>query len=454
MRSPSSAEYRKQYGNAAFASANSMLASRRRENPSRGRHRDRRQHRPSRVLRDLLGPGDAAARARDRLLRLLRGSLCCPQRRRRRSSTTSRPSTRGTSARLPAGTVINLPFITPPTTALLALPFTALDPGTAFRVWSLIELCSWVSPSGSPSVPGRGLPGSDAAARLATLLIALAAGGTYAFLLLGQIDGIAALGLAAAYAAWRRDRSASAGFWLALAFAATKPHLAVGLGIWLLARRDWRALGGAAAGCAVAAAVSLALVGPAGLAGFVSALGFAAGNTPGASTLGFPGLVASWLGGGTDAVVVGLAGSLVALARVRRARIALAWQPGDAGGLARGRRGAFAACVTASPAPRPRDPGPGIRVVPGARRRGRRETVAGAVLHPPDRGVGGAGSADARRHRECSDSTARQARSPCVCSASASRRFMVPTSLTRAGPAARTALAQSGSGRGAGGSTA
>ena len=30
---------------------------------------------------------------------------------------------------LPAGTIINLPFITPPTTALLALPFTALDPG-------------------------------------------------------------------------------------------------------------------------------------------------------------------------------------------------------------------------------------------------------------------------------------------------------------------------------------
>ena len=135
-----------------------------------------------------------------------------------------------------------------------------------------------------------------AAPRAATLLVAVAAGGTYAFLLLGQIDGIAALGLAAAYAAWRKDRSAAAGFWLALAFAATKPHLAIGLGIWLIARRDWRALAGAAAGCAVVAAVSLALVGPAGIGGFVSALGFAVGNTPGASTLGVPGLVASWFG--------------------------------------------------------------------------------------------------------------------------------------------------------------
>ncbi|MGA8666534.1 MAG: glycosyltransferase family 87 protein, partial [Candidatus Dormiibacterota bacterium] len=207
---------------------------------------------------------------------------------------------------LPAGTVINLPFITPPTTALLALPFTVLDPGTAFRVWSLVELlllalAVWIAIRAGPwpSRLGR-------APRAATFLVAVAAGGTYAFLLLGQIDGIAALGLAAAYASWRTDRPAAAGFWLALALAATKPHLAIGLGIWLIARRDWRALAGAAAGCALAAAVSLALVGPSGIAGFVSALSFAVSNTPGASTLGLPGLVASWLGGGGIPMAIGL----------------------------------------------------------------------------------------------------------------------------------------------------
>jgi hypothetical protein len=215
---------------------------------------------------------------------------------------------------LPAGTVINLPFITPPTSALLALPLTLLDPGTAFRVWSLIELillalAVWIAIRAGPWPSSSGH-----SPRVATALMALAAGGTYAFLILGQIDGVAALGLAAAYMAWRKDRPAQAGFWMALAFAATKPHLAIGLGVWLIARRDWRALGGAVAGCAVVAAVSLVLVGPGGLGGFVSALGFAAGNTPGASTLGIPGLVASWLGGGTVAVVVGLAGSLLALA--------------------------------------------------------------------------------------------------------------------------------------------
>jgi len=116
---------------------------------------------------------------------------------------------------LPPGTVINLPFITPPTTALLALPLTVLDPGTAFRVWSVIELillalAAWVAIRAGPWPSG-----SSRAARSATLLMATAAGGTYALLLLGQIDGVAALGLAVAYAAWRKNRPAAAGFWMA-----------------------------------------------------------------------------------------------------------------------------------------------------------------------------------------------------------------------------------------------
>ena len=214
---------------------------------------------------------------------------------------------------LPAGTIINLPFITPPTSALLALPFTALDPGTAFRAWSLLELvllalAVWIAIRAGPW-PERREPGG----RFSVLLMAIAGGGTFAFLLLGQIDAIPALGLAAAYAAWRNGRSATGGFWLGCAFAATKPHLAVGLAVWLIARRDWRALAGALAGCAVVAAVSVALVGPAGVSGFISALGFAYGNTPGSSTLGLPGLVTSWLGGGAAAGAIGLTGSVAAL---------------------------------------------------------------------------------------------------------------------------------------------
>jgi hypothetical protein len=356
-------------------------------------------------------------------------------------------------ALLPPGTVINLPFITPPTTALLALPFTVLDPGTAFRIWSLVELlllalAVWIAIRAGPwpSRLGR-------APRVATFLVAIAAGGTYAFLLLGQIDGIAALGLAAAYAAWRTDRSAAAGFWVALALAATKPHLAIGLGIWLIARRDWRALAGAAAGCALVAAVSLALVGWSGMAGFVSALSFAVSNTPGASTLGLPGLVASWLGGGAIPMAIGIAGSLIALtgcgvlgARSRR-------RPGA---LEASLAGAAALSLVASPHLLPHDlvilapafawcaaraaaveigPWPGlasIRVIAGWAVLGVLTLVdtGNAAPAPPGRivplGLIGVGVA----------------------------ALMIPALTARAANAGRVALAQSGSGRGTGGSTA
>ena len=247
---------------------------------------------------------------------------------------------------LPPGTVIDLPFITPPTTALLALPLVALDAGTAFRVWSLLELAIlvlavWIAIRAGPwSLPHLRGP------RAAVLLMAVAGGGTYAFLLLGQIDGITALGLAAAYAAWRKDRRAPAGFWLGLAFGATKPHLAIGLAIWLLARRDWRALAGAVAGCAVVAAVSLMLVGPAGIGGFVSTLGFAYGNTPGTSTLGIPGLVASWLGGGALPAAIGIIGSVIALAGCA---LLGARSRGSVTGLEASLAGAAALSLVASP---------------------------------------------------------------------------------------------------------
>jgi hypothetical protein len=352
---------------------------------------------------------------------------------------------------LPAGTVINLPFITPPTTALLVLPLTVLDPGTAFRVWSMIELILlalgvWVAIRAGPWPPLIGR-----APRTATIMIAVAAGGTYAFLLLGQIDGLTALGLGAAYAAWRKDRPGAAGFLMALAFAATKPHLAIGLGVWLLARRDWRALAGAAAGCALVALVSLALVGPSGIAGFASALSFAAGNTPGASTLGVPGMVASWLGSG--AVMIGLAGSVIALAGCV---LLGARSRGRPGALEASLAGAAALSLVASPHLLPHDlvilapafawcmaraaatesatwPGLAtIRVIAAW-------TVL-AVLTLVDTG----NAAPAPPGRLV----------PLGLLAIGIAALLTTASRTRAGNPSRVALAQSGSGSGAGGSTA
>ena len=356
-------------------------------------------------------------------------------------------------ALLPPGTVIDLPFITPPTTALLALPLTALDPGTAFRVWSLIEaillaLAVWIAIRAGPW-PSR----TGRTPCVATALMAMAAGGTYAFLLLGQIDGVTALGLAAAYAAWRRNRPAVAGFWMALAFAATKPHLAVGLGIWLIARRDWRALAGAAAGCAVVAAVSQGLVGPSGVSGFVSALTFAVGNTPGSSTLGIPGLVASWLGSGAFAVAVGIAGSLIALAACG---LLGARSRGRPGSLEISLAGAASLSLVASPHLLPHDlvilapvfawcaaraaateaapwPGPATIRIIGA-------WAVLAVVTLVDTG----NAAPAPPGRLV----------PLELLGIGITALVIPASRTRAGSARRAALAQSGSGSGAGGSTA
>ena len=277
-----------------------MLASRRRENPSRGRHRGRRQHRPSRVLRDRLGPGDPAARARHRLLGLVRGGTRCSAAATGAQLYDQQVEHARHLTLLPPGPVINLPFITPPTTALLALPFTALDPGTAFRVWSVIELLLLAS-GGLDGDPGRAVAVRVGRPARASPRCSWRwpAGGTYAFLLLGQIDGIAALGLAAAYAAWRRDRSGArrllAGAGVRRDQAAPRDRarrLARSPGVtgarsparpraapWSPpCRWPWSARPGSAASCRPWASPH--------------------GNTPGASTLGIPGLVASWLGSG------------------------------------------------------------------------------------------------------------------------------------------------------------
>jgi Glycosyltransferase family 87 len=240
---------------------------------------------------------------------------------------------------------------------------------------------------------------------------------------------------------------------MALAFAATKPHLAIGLGIWLVARRDWRALGGAVAGCAVVTLASLILVGPAGLGGFVSALGFAAGNTPGASTLGIPGLVASWLGGGGAAVVIGIAGSLLALAGCG---LLGARSRGLPGALETSLAGAAALSLVASPHLLPHDlvilspvfawcaaraaaadpaPWPGlvtIRVIAA--------WAALAVLTLVDTG----NAAPAPPGRLV----------PLALIGIGVAALVIPTSRTTAGTPARVALAQSGGGSGSGGSTA
>jgi len=214
----------------------------------------------------------------------------------------------------PDVTLQHLPFATPPTTAILALPFSFADPQTAYRLWSVLQMAlltlavfiairagPW--PSQLPRWP-----------KAAVALAAMAGVGSLSFVLLGQLDGFSALGLAAAYASWRGGHRTRAAFWLALLGAIAKPHLALGLAVWIAARRRREEMVGAASGLGAALVVSIAVTGFGGVAGFVSALGTDLGQTPAASTLGAAGLVASWLGSGWAATPITLALSAAALA--------------------------------------------------------------------------------------------------------------------------------------------
>lgn len=206
----------------------------------------------------------------------------------------------------------NLPFISPPTTAVLALPLSALSLATAYRIFSalqflLLAVAVVVAARAAPwpSIMGR-------ATRVGVALLALAGTGTLNLLLLGQWDGLIALGLALGYADMRRGREARAGFWLALGLCIAKPHLGLGLAAFLLARRRPRALAGATTAVGAVVAVSLVAVGLRGGVGFAGAVGSAGRWAPG-DMLGFTGLFSSWLGDTAAAQALAGVASLLAI---------------------------------------------------------------------------------------------------------------------------------------------
>jgi hypothetical protein len=210
-------------------------------------------------------------------------------------------------------TVIDLPFITPPLTAVLVAPLTLLDLPTAYRLASLLEYGMLVA---AVAVAVRHAPWpsrAPAGLRAAALLGGLAGVGGGVLLLQGQWDGVSALSLALAYASWRRGHRARAGAWLIGGALLAKPHLAIGLAVWMLAWRDRRIIAGAAAGAAAVVAASLLLAGPAACLAWVGSLGGSATHSPLPSLLGFTGLLGSWLRDGATAQALAAACSMLAV---------------------------------------------------------------------------------------------------------------------------------------------
>jgi len=213
------------------------------------------------------------------------------------------------TALVPPGYRVDLPFITPPTTAILAAPLTPLPLSAATVVASLLEL---LLVAAGVVVAVRAAPASSA--RTPAALLGLAGLGTGITLLQGQWDGFCALGLGLAYAAWRRGSSLWAGCWLGLAFTAVKPHLALGLAAFLLATRRWRAVAGASAGVAAVLAAAAVAVGPGSWVDWVGSLSASSTHSPLASLLGFTGLFGSWLGDVPAAHALAAAASVVVVA--------------------------------------------------------------------------------------------------------------------------------------------
>jgi len=215
-------------------------------------------------------------------------------------------------------------YIHAPIAAVLMVPFTLAGLDAAFRLWGLMQLACLVAAvviaAQAAHVPRhRGRVGALAAG------VGLALPATLAMLLEGQDVGMPALLLACAYAAMRRRSPLLAGALLGLAALAGKPHLFLGVAVWILVWGDRRLIAGAIAGVAGAMLASLVAVGPGGIAGFVSALESGRSDFPNAQE-SVAGLFSAWTGGGRISTGLTVVVTLAALAAV-----ALAARRGAAG---------------------------------------------------------------------------------------------------------------------------
>ena len=213
-----------------------------------------------------------------------------------------------------ATTAQGLSYVNPPLSAVIAAPFSLLGYVASYRVFAVFQLLLVLA---AVVLAVRIAPWPRSTPRLARLavgMLALAGTGTGEILLQAQWDGIAALGLALAYAAWRRGWSGWAGVALALAFGITKPHLVFGLVAFLIARGQRRALAGAVAATGAMVVASLLLVGVHGTLAFISAPGNSIEVSPLPTMLGFTGLVYSNLQQGLAAQALSALGGALAVA--------------------------------------------------------------------------------------------------------------------------------------------
>lgn len=207
----------------------------------------------------------------------------------------------------------NLPFVNPPAAAVVLAPLTAVSLNDAYRLWSALQVTLLLA-AGLIAAMAAPAPRVSIPYRFAAAIVATASVGTLGVLLLGQWDGVSAMGLALTYAVWRRGHRATGGVVLAATSALAKPHLAIGLAAYVLGRRDRRVLAGAAGGLMAILAISWLAVGTAGIVGFLHTAAESTHRWHLASFVGFSGFFGAWVGDTPVAYILSTVASLAGIA--------------------------------------------------------------------------------------------------------------------------------------------
>ncbi len=152
------------------------------------------------------------------------------------------------------------PFLNPPPLALLFAPLTLLPMAWAFLAWSAVSLAAF---AGAVALPLRGRPFA-----CTTAVVMLTYVGVADTLLWGQVNGLFTLVFSLGLLALSAGRPILGGLVLGLLW--VKPPYALLLPVVFLFKGRWRELGGMVATGVGIAGLSLAIVGPDGLARFLA----------------------------------------------------------------------------------------------------------------------------------------------------------------------------------------
>ncbi len=191
-----------------------------------------------------------------------------------------------------------------PTAILSYVPLTVTPLWVASLLWSALQgllllLAAFIAIRAAP------WPASvTRSTRVLAAAAVLSGGGTLMLLGLNQWDGVAAAGLALTYADLRGGRDNRAMVWLTLAVLAGKPHLAIGMALFLIARRPLSVIPAAVAAAGLCG-LTLFVVPFAAVAQWWATVAHVNGAFPASSTSGIIGLIATLLGDNVISTTVG-----------------------------------------------------------------------------------------------------------------------------------------------------